>query len=338
MAGLTRAFALLRRFIGGSAPPLTPTASGVFSVCPLCGVCVDGTTHCPEDGSVLPPPTRIPLTLHNRYRFDRLLAQGGMGTVYRGSDLLLNRPVAIKVIHCATPDCAADRRVLGEAGTLSRVQHPSIVAIYDYGSLPDGSPYLVMEFVAGRDLRHELATEGRIEPARACRILAAVCAAMGAAHEQGILHCDLKPENVLLPDEGVEAKVLDFGVAQAIDPANTAVPAGRGPGGTTAAATLVGTPAYMAPELLRGEPPDERSDVFSIGVIACEMLLGEVPFGAGSSAEVQLAQGRGVPPAVARLPPALARAVRAALELDADRRPPTPQALAYLIGAATGTL
>jgi serine/threonine-protein kinase len=211
--------------------------------------------------------------------------------------------------------------------------------------LADGGPYLVMELVRGVDLRRELAAEGRLEPVRASRILGAVCAAMESAHRDGVLHGDLKPENIMLPDdtEGeVEAKVLDFGVAQAIRRERDQPLGQSGIESVPVASVdmaIVGTPAYMAPEQLRGQPPDTHTDVFSLGVIAYEMLLGELPFGMGSAAEVALAQARGVPASRSdQLPPALARAVTAALAFDTDRRPASAQALAHLIGAAAGGL
>jgi serine/threonine protein kinase len=280
-----------------------------------------------------------PRLLDGKYRIERLLGRGGMGSVYGARDLVLDRAVAIKVIRpelIRDPDARA--RFHEEARTLARLQHPSIVDVFDYGTLANGSPYLVMELVRGDDLRHELAREGRLEPERGGRILAAICAAMEAAHREGVLHCDLKPENILLADEGVEAKVLDFGVARAV----SWQPSVRGnsvDGGAlvTLDADILGTPAYMAPEQLRGDPPDARSDVFSLGVIAHEMLTGALPFGGGTIAEVTLAQARGLRAGeLDGLPAPLSRAIRAALALDPDRRPPSPQAFAHLIGAAGG--
>jgi serine/threonine-protein kinase len=251
--------------------------------------------------------------------------------------------VAIKVIRAdLMPDPAAHERFVREAQTLARLQHPSIVTVYGCDRLQNGAPYLVMELVRGVDLRRELADEGRLEAARASRILVAVCAAMDAAHREGILHGDLKPENILLPDEGVEAKVLDFGVAQAIRPENDAARVSLAldvPVIASVGLPIIGTPAYMAPEQLRGQPADSHTDVFSLGVIAYEILLGALPFGTGSIAEVALAHARGVPAAgLGALPPALARAVMSALALDADRRPVSAQAFAHLIGAAAAGL
>jgi eukaryotic-like serine/threonine-protein kinase len=234
-------------------------------------------------------------------------------------------------------DLDARRRFRREAQIVARLQHPAIVAVFDYGTLPDGGAYLVMELVKGEDLRHVLVREGRLEPARAARILSSVCGAIEAAHRQGVLHRDLKPENILLPGDDSEAKVLDFGVAKIID--HDRREATMADSGTvlTVEGAVVGTPAYMAPEQLRGQTPDARTDVFSLGVIAYEMLTGNLPFGRGSLADVILAQARGVSPDdVDELPPPLARAVRMALEPDPDRRPASPQAFAHLIGAAGG--
>ena len=292
-----------------------------------------------------------PVMPEGKYRIEGLLGRGGMGAVYAARDLVLDRPVAIKVIRPElVPDPAARERFLREAETLARLTHPSIVRVFACGSLPDGAPYLVMELVRGVDLQRELAAEGRLEVSRASRILAAACAAMESAHRDGVLHGDLKPEIILLPDDcsddeddnEVAAKVLDFGVAQAIR-ADPAPPLGQSRIEPLAVASvdlpIVGTPAYMAPEQLRGQPPSPGTDVFSLGVIAYEMLVGELPFGSGSAAEVALAQERGIPAGhLDPLPPALARAVTAALAIDADRRPVSAQALAHLIGAAAGGL
>jgi serine/threonine-protein kinase len=172
------------------------------------------------------------------------------------------------------------------------------------------------------------------------QILNAVCAAIGAAHREGVLHRDLKPENILLPSGGGAAKVLDFGVAKlvtedAVDASESGVSSTQAPTALTAAGMIIGTPAYMAPEQFKAVDADARTDVFSLGVVAYEMLSGELPFGRGSLADVVLAQARGVPAMPADLVPASAeRAIRAALDQDPDRRPPTPQAFATMLSAA----
>jgi serine/threonine protein kinase len=195
-----------------------------------------------------------------------------------------------------------------------------------------------MELVRGEDLRRVLHREGRLEAARAGRILTAVCAAIDAAHGEGVLHRDLKPENILLPGGGVEAKVLDFGVAKLVaDPAGERIAEPQAQATLTLAGTIVGTPAYMAPEKLRADAPDPRTDVFALGVIAYEMLSGDLPFSRGTLTDVILAQARGAVPLRDRdpaLPAALDRAIQRALSLHAEERPARPAAFATAFAQA----
>lgn len=266
----------------------------------------------------------VPGVIDRRYQVEQLLGRGGTGTVYRARDVRLDRLVAVKVVRAGMlGDAVARQRFRREAQLLSGLQHPSIVSIFDYGTLPDGGAYLVMELVRGEDLRTVLQREGRIGLPRALRILSAVCEAVEAAHRDGVLHGDLKPENILLPGDGVEAKVLDFGLAKVVpDPALL-----------DAGGVIFGTPAYMAPERLRGLEPDARSDIFSLGAVAFEMLTGELPFGRGPLADIVLAQARGVPrfPGDVRVPADLEDAVRTALDPDPDRRPPTAKSFESLM-------
>jgi tRNA A-37 threonylcarbamoyl transferase component Bud32 len=329
-------------FLSSSDTTRVLSADAPMHECPRCGRCEDRkVTHCPTDGSPMRSLATVPRVIDKKYRLDQLLGRGGMGSVYRARDMRLDRLVAVKVVRPELlGDPEARLRFRREAQIVARLQHPSIVAIYDYGTLANGGAYLVMELVRGEDLRRVLLREGRLEPTRAAKILTNVCGAIEAAHRVGVLHRDLKPENILLPGGGTDVKVLDFGVAKLIadepasdDPAElsavdrTAI--------HTAAGVIVGTPAYMAPEQLHAGPTDARTDVFSLGVIAYEMFSGRLPFGRGTLAEVTLAQSRGAPPfASAEMSPAMERAVRSALELDADRRPPTPQAFAHLLNAA----
>ena len=305
--------------------------------CPRCGRCEDaGITICPADATPMQPARAVPRVVDNKYRIEQLLGRGGMGAVYRARDVRLDRLVALKVVRAellGDPDARV--RFRREAQIVARLQHPSIVSVFDYGTFPDGGAYLVMELVRGEDLRRMLQREGRLDAGRALPILSAVCAAIEAAHRDGVLHRDLKPENILLPGGPVAAKVLDFGVAKLMGAPGTA-PIGADVAATlTSAGMIVGTPAYMAPEQFHGAAPDARTDVFSLGVIAYEMLSGELPFGRGSLAEVVLAQARGarpLPPDAA--PASLDRAVREALQAEPDRRPPSPQAFAHLLAAA----
>jgi serine/threonine-protein kinase len=273
----------------------------------------------------------VPPVVAGKYRIEQLLARGGMGAVYRARDIRLDRVLALKVLPAdVLGNAAVQQRFLRDTQTLMRLHHPAIVTVCDSGILEDGRGFLAMELVDGEDLRTVLHREGRLDARRATAILAAVCGAVETAHREGLLHGDLKPENILLTDGDVRVKVLDFGLGHVLEDRLTAPPAASP---VATAQVIVGTPAYMAPEQLRGRPLDGRADVFSLGVIAFEMLTGELPFGRGPLADVVLAHARGVPP-MTDTPPALARAVRAALEQEADRRPASPRALAHLFAAA----
>jgi serine/threonine protein kinase len=279
----------------------------------------------------------VPRTVDNKYRIEQLLGRGGMGAVYRARDMRLDRLVALKVVRAELlGDPEARRRFRREAQIVARLQHPSIVAVYDYGTFADGGAYLVMELVHGEDLRRVLQREGRFDAEEAMHILSNVCAAIGAAHREGVLHRDLKPENILLPGGGAPAKVLDFGVAKIVDEERP-LEAGSADMQTalTAAGMIVGTPAYMAPEQFKAIAADTRTDVFSLGVLAYEMLSGNLPFGRGTLADVVLAQAHGVPAmSPGLIPPAAERAIRSALDADPDRRPSSPQEFATMLSAA----
>jgi hypothetical protein len=309
--------------------------------CPRCGRCEEPSVSvCPADGAAMRPVQSVPRTVDNKYRIEQLLGRGGMGAVYRARDMRLDRLVALKVVRAELlGDPEARRRFRREAQIVARLQHPSIVAVFDYGTFADGGAYLVMELVRGEDLRHVLQREGRLASEESMGILTAVCSAIGAAHREGVLHRDLKPENILLPSGGGPAKVLDFGVAKLVgdEPRDDRVDDAPGEVRTalTAAGMIVGTPAYMAPEQFHAVPADARTDVFSLGVVAYEMLSGELPFGRGTLAEVVLAQSRGVPTMPSGIiPQAAERAIRTALDADPDRRPSSPQAFATLLSAA----
>ena len=239
-----------RRSSAGGTPTFTPTviqAGGGGSSAIAIGAVVDG-----------------------KYRVDAVIGQGGMGAVFRAWDLRLERAVAIKVVRAdllSDPDSRA--RFRRESQIVARLQHPSIVTVFDSGTLPDGAAYLVMEFVPGEDLRQMLKREGSLTPARTAALLQGIAAGVESAHQSGIFHRDLKPENILLPESGMGPKVVDFGVAKLTEQSGTTDGATITVGGT-----IVGTPAYMSPEQLRGEAVDGRTDVFSLGVMAYEMLTG----------------------------------------------------------------
>jgi len=278
---------------------------------------------------VLPVSIDVGVTVDGKYRIDALIGRGGMGAVYRARDVRLDRDVAVKVVRGDLVSSAEAReRFKREAQLAARLQHPSIVTVFDYGTLPDGAAYLVMEYVRGEDLRARI-TRGTLDWKDAVRLLAAVADGVDAAHREQILHRDLKPENVLLPESGGPPKVLDFGVAKLMASATA--------GGTlTAGGTIVGTPAYMAPEQLRGGPVDARADIYSLAVMAFEMVTGRLPYGAGSFVDVAVRQKEDPPLDDAGMPDRLTGVLRRALSFDPTRRPHTATAFATEIRRALG--
>ena len=202
----------------------------------------------------------------SRYEIVDRVARGGMATVYVAQDRRLDRRVALKVMHphlADSPDFVA--RFRREARAAARLSNPGVVAVYDQGSI-DGVAYLVMELVEGPNLR-DLIAAGPLSVKEALGLTAQVLRPLGAAHRAGLVHRDIKPENVLLPDDGSEAKVADFGLARAV----TEV-------AQTTTGNVMGTAAYLAPELITSGDSAPRADVFSVGVILYELLTGEQPF------------------------------------------------------------
>ena len=281
-----------------------------------------GDSPAPESATrVLPPSVDVGVTIDGKYRVDALIGRGGMGAVYRARDTRLDRDVAVKVVRGELVASAAAReRFKREAQLAARLHHPSIVTVFDYGTLPDGAAYLVMEYVRGEDLRARL-TRGTLDRREAVRLVSAVAEGVDAAHREQVLHRDLKPENVLLPETGGPPKVLDFGVAKLME-------SGAGPGTLTGGATIVGTPAYMAPEQLRGSAVDARADVYSLAVMAYELLTGQLPFGAGSFVDVAVRQADEAPLDAVALPERAVSVLRRGLSADPARRPATAVAFA----------
>jgi serine/threonine-protein kinase len=223
--------------------------------------------------------------IDGRYRLDALLGKGGMGVVYRAEHLALRRTVAVKLLHpglAAVSDLRS--RFEREAIAIGRIDHPNCVSVTDFGKLEDGSLFLVMELLDGRSLGDLLDEEAPLAPGRALRLLRQILAGLGHAHAAGIVHRDVKPENVFVvrDAEGNEtAKVLDFGIAKVI---------GGGEGGDevklTQAGVAFGTPIYMSPEQAFGNPLDGRADLYAASVLAFEMIGGKPPFYADDKLEL----------------------------------------------------
>lgn len=226
----------------------------------------------------------------NRYQLVGKLAGGGMGEVYRGHDLLLDRAVAIKVLQ---PSLAEDQELVArfkaEARAAARLTHPNAVAVYDWGCEGDATYYMVMEYVPGTDLRDVLVSKEIVEPAQAVEIVAAVCDALAAAHSRGLVHRDVKPENVLIDRDG-RVKVADFGIA---------ILAGADP---FASGPQMGTLRYLAPEQARGKEASASSDVWAAGALLSELLTGRPPL-QGSGPDLLKRRAEELPTAPSHLDP-----------------------------------
>ena len=206
-------------------------------------------------------------TLEGRYRIRGRIARGGMATVYHALDTRLERTVAVKLLHPAyASDPAFAERFVREARSIARLSHPNVVAVYDQGTYGDQA-FLVMEYVKGRTLRDVLVERGRLSPPEAASVLEAMLDALSAAHKIGMVHRDVKPENVLIGDDGA-VKVADFGLARVADAGHA----------TATRGIMMGTVAYVPPELVTVGTADPRSDVYAAGIVLYEMLTGTVPF------------------------------------------------------------
>lgn len=218
--------------------------------------------------------------LADRYRLVRRIGEGGMGSVYQAEHITIGRKLAVKVLapeFCDSPEVVA--RFLQEARTASMLHHEHIVDITDFGYTKQGLAFLTMEYLEGEDLATLLAREGRQPWTRVRRIVLQICRALDAAHEAGIIHRDMKPDNCFRIKRGGNPdfiKILDFGIAKVIEGKNPS--RGDKPKMATEAGTLLGTPEYMAPEIARDQKPDARVDVYSLGVVMYELLTGTVPF------------------------------------------------------------
>ncbi|HPA51656.1 MAG TPA: serine/threonine-protein kinase [Thermoanaerobaculia bacterium] len=266
-----------------------------------------------------------------RYEWLEDLGRGGMGVVFKAKDRDLDEVVAIKVLYGHIGDGDDDGAILArfkrEISLNRKVKHPNVARMYDFGS-GGGHPYITMEFVPGQDLQSLILREGRIPPERAIRILRQICQGTQAAHEQGIVHRDLKSQNIIV-GSGDVVSILDFGLARgAVDEK------------LTQEAVVLGTPHYISPEQAMGQSADVRSDLYSIGIIAFEMLSGVLPFTADSALGIAMKQiSEPVPGNLSlypEIPPRLREAVHRALAKRREDRPQTAAALDAAFARAAG--
>jgi serine/threonine protein kinase len=258
----------------------------------------------------------VPQIIAGRFRIERELATGGMGTVYRATHLGLDRAVAVKIIK---PEFAGNSdvadRFLREARTMAKLRHPHAAMIFDAGNLPDGRHFIIMEFVEGETLSEALAREGRFSFTHAVRIAVQVCDVLEEAHRLGIIHRDLKPSNIMLNRRGV--CVLDFGVAKVLAPSPELISAHP----STGSGQLVGTPRYMSPEQCLGQRVGARSDLYSLGVLLYEMLAGRPPFIDPLPSALLVKQATAPAPPLPKLRPDISRSLALAVHSLLAKRP-----------------
>jgi serine/threonine protein kinase/CheY-like chemotaxis protein len=272
-------------------------------------------------------------TIAGKYRLETKIGSGAFGAVYRARHLALDNTVAVKVLQGnMMPTEEALKRFQREGISACRIQHPNAVAILDFGVSDDGVAYLVMELLNGEPLLEEIKAHAPLSPRRCAEILLPICDVLGDAHAANIVHRDIKPANIFLHQgrSGETVKVLDFGIAKLVDDGGAEL---------TVEGTLVGTPAYMAPERLAGQPYDGRSDVYSVAVMLYEMLTGQPPFKSKDVMAVAMMQMTQAPKPLREIhpgvPPAVEAVVLEAMVKDPDLRM-SPAGLAEKFAWAVG--
>jgi tRNA A-37 threonylcarbamoyl transferase component Bud32 len=251
-------------------------------------------------------------TIAGRYDVEELVGHGGMSSVYRARDRLLERQVALKILHDRyTVDEEFVERFKREARSVAQLSHPNIVTVIDRGA-EAGRQFIVFEFVEGENLKELLVRSGRLSVADALELGVQVARALAFAHEQGLVHRDVKPQNVLLNGDG-RVKVTDFGIARSLDVE-----------GVTQAGTVLGTSDYIAPEQASGEPVEAQTDIYSLGIVLYELLAGELPFTGDNFVAIAMKHVNEIPRSLlevrADVPQRVAHAIDRALEKDPNRR------------------
>jgi tRNA A-37 threonylcarbamoyl transferase component Bud32 len=267
----------------------------------------------------------------DRYELEEVVGHGGMSTVYKAHDSLLERNVALKVLHQQyNEDEDFVERFKHEARSVAQLQHPNIVTVIDRGE-EDGRQYIVFEFIDGENLKELVVRKGRLDLRDALEIANEIAHGLAFAHDHGLVHRDVKPQNVLLNGDG-RAKVTDFGIARSLDVDH----------GVTQTGTILGTSNYIAPEQASGQPVDAHTDVYSLGIVLYEMLTGELPFPGESFVAIAMKHIQEPSPNVldvrGDIPLRVAEMIDRALEKDPEQRFPTMDAFAAEIEASLAEL
>ncbi len=276
-------------------------------------------------------------TFHDRYRVERLLGRGGMGAVYLARQLNMDRLVALKVLaHHLSEDPRQVQRFNQEAMACSRLRHPNTIRVFDHGQSADGYLYLAMEYLEGQELSRVIRREAPLEPRRVIHILRQVVKSIGEAHERGLIHRDLKPDNVFLSNvfgEDDFVKVLDFGIAKFTEATSDQA-------SLTNTGSICGTPLYIAPEQALGKEVTARTDLYSLGILAYEMLTGAPPFKAETPIAIVMKQIHEAPPPMSvsvpglSVPPGLETLVFRLLAKDPRSRPASASEVSLALEAA----
>jgi eukaryotic-like serine/threonine-protein kinase len=257
-----------------------------------------------------------------RYRFERVLGHGGMATVHLARDEELDRMVAVKCLSATlSGDEVFRERFMREARMAAQLSHPNIVGVFDVGE--DGVPYLVMEYIESETLADLMAREGPIDPDRAVDLVLQVCAGLEHAHGAGLVHRDIKPQNLLVRSDDT-VKIADFGIARPLDGTQL-----------TLAGTILGTAAYLSPEQALGERVTAAADIYSLGAVTYELLSGSTPYRFDSLADLTVKQREGPPAPIPGVSAELEKVVLGCLAADPESRPRSAAALAHELAQAS---
>jgi serine/threonine protein kinase len=288
----------------------------------------DDEVLCPKDGTrlvLLGVNPLIGFVIEDRYRLEEVIGNGAMGVVYRATQELIGRKVAVKILHShLVTDSLALKRFQQEARAASRLNHAHIVAVFDYGLIAGDQPYIVMDLLKGMPLSRLIKDKGCLSVKEAMPIFEQVCEALEEAHKKKVIHRDIKPDNIVLTENGSNknfVKVVDFGISKIAEITE------EGAHNLTKAGTICGSPGYMAPERFASQPIDERADIYSLGVTLFEALTGQLPFSADNLTAMMTMHMTKPAPAISSIrpdlnfPPKLELLVNRALSKDANDRP-----------------